>query len=102
MKVSSESLEGARSETTTSNRRVALPLARAARLVVSVRGSDTGSAPLPSISWSRIGCVGQCSLCAATAREQASPTASLISSIAEAAIPARRATVAAMSRAVRT
>src|SRR5690625_91924 len=99
---SSYPFAGAQSVTTTSKRRVVMPLARRSFSAVPSPDSEDVSGPLLSISWSRIGCVGQWTLCAATAREHASPTASLISSIAEAAIPARRATVAAMSRAVRT
>src|SRR5690606_35527719 len=50
----------------------------------------------------RTGSSGQCLRCASTAREHASPTASLTSSSRCSATPLRRATAVTISRAVRT
>src|SRR5262249_436348 len=56
----------------------------------------------PPLSATRTGSPGQYSWCTSTAREQASPTASLTSSSSASGTPLRRATAVATSRAVRT
>ncbi len=64
--------------------------------------TSTSNRPPWLVSAIRTGSAGQCSRCASTAREQASPTASRTSSSSASATPLRLATAVATSRAVRT
>src|SRR5690348_2568183 len=76
----------------------AMPSSPTAAVLVTTT-SNRSRAP---VSATRTGSPGQYSWCTSTAREQASPTASLTSSSSASGTPLRRATAVATSRAVRT
>src|SRR5580658_1740451 len=76
------------------------PPGRPAGAQLSVTSTSKRSAV--SVSASRMGSAGQCSWCPSTAREHASPTASLTTSSRDSSTPLRLATAVATSRAVRT
>src|SRR5215467_1690630 len=76
----------------------AMPSSPTAAVFVTTT-SNRSRAP---VSATRTGSAGQYSWCTSTAREQASPTASLTSSSSASGTPLRRATAVATSRAVRT
>src|ERR1035438_1170966 len=64
--------------------------------------TTTSNRPAMPVSSIRTGSAGQCTRCASTAREHASPTARRTSSRSASCTPLRRATAVATSRAVRT